>query len=237
MSIFLRSFWATVSLGLAVSVMIGLVLSPGTIRANANEPPQFSLQWDSSGSSIDLATDSLGNVYALGYSGQIEKFDSNGTFITNWGSQATGGISAPNGGFYFPESIAADSENNVYVADTGNHRIQKFDSNGTFITKWGGSGNADGRFQFPQGIAVDSENNVYVADTENNRIQKFDSNGTFITKWGSEVVEGEEFMPRSLTVSDNHVFSTNYSNNTINKFNTIGTFITKWGSEGSADGL
>ena len=75
----------------------------------------------------------------------------------------------------------------MYVVDTLNNRIQKFNSNGTFITKWGSKGTADGQFNFPDGIAVDSSGNVYVADDGNNRIQKFDSNGTFITKWGSKV--------------------------------------------------
>jgi DNA-binding beta-propeller fold protein YncE len=64
----------------------------------------------------------------------------------------------------------------VYVADTSNNRIQKFDSNGTFITKWGNTGSEDGQFVSPLGVAVDSSgNNVYVADTSNNRIQVFSS--------------------------------------------------------------
>ena len=75
----------------------------------------------------------------------------------------------------------------MYVADYDNNRIQKFNSNGTFITKWGSNGSADGQFNDPQGVAVDSSGNVYVADYYNNRIQKFNSNGTFITKWGSMV--------------------------------------------------
>ena len=64
------------------------------------------------------------------------------------------------------------------MADFGNNRIQKFNSNGTFITKWGSDGTADGQFSGPAGVAVDSSGNVYVADLGNNRIQKFTSNGT-----------------------------------------------------------
>ena len=86
--------------------------------------------------------------------------------------------------FSNPSGVAVDSSGNVYVADTGNNRIQKFDSSGGFIAKWGSSGSGDGQFSYPSGVAVDSSGNVYVADTSNQRIQKFNSSGGFITKWG-----------------------------------------------------
>jgi DNA-binding beta-propeller fold protein YncE len=59
------------------------------------------------------------------------------------------------------------------VADTWNHRIQKFDSNGNFIAKWGSLGSGDGEFDSPCGVAVDTQGFVYVADEDNHRIQKF----------------------------------------------------------------
>ena len=72
------------------------------------------------------------------------------------------------------------------MVDNLNGRIQKFDSNGKFITKWGSNGTDNGQFRVPGEISIDPSNRVvYVVDTENDRIQKFDSNGKFITKWGS----------------------------------------------------
>ena len=62
---------------------------------------------------------------------------------------------------------------NVYVADFGNGRIQKFDGSGTFLTKWGTPGSAGGQFKFPQGVATDASGNIYVVDLGNYRIQKF----------------------------------------------------------------
>lgn len=67
----------------------------------------------------------------------------------------------------------ADSSDNIYVADWGNNRIQKFDSNGNYITKWGTQGTGDGQFQEPTGIALDSSDNVYIVDRDNSRIQVF----------------------------------------------------------------
>lgn len=56
------------------------------------------------------------------------------------------------------------------MAENGNNRIQKFDSNGNFITKWGTFGDGDGQFVTPEGIAIDSLNNVYVAERNDSSI-------------------------------------------------------------------
>ena len=72
-----------------------------------------------------------------------------------------------------PWGIAVDESGDVYVSDTGNQRIQKFDREGNFITQWGGFGNADGHFNFPYGLSVDSWGNVLVVDSGNMRVQQF----------------------------------------------------------------
>jgi DNA-binding beta-propeller fold protein YncE len=128
-----------------------------------------------------IAVDSLGNVYVDNpHNSLIQKFNSNGGCLTQWGSLGTG-----NGQFNGSIGVAVDSSGNVYVADQYNNRIQKFDSNGGYLTQWGSSGSGNGQFNNPYGVAVDSSDNVYVADENNNRIQKFDSSGNFITQWGS----------------------------------------------------
>jgi len=53
------------------------------------------------------------------------------------------------------------------------YRIQKFDSNGSFLTAWGSAGSGDGQFNSPGGVAVEGGGSVYVADAGNYRIQKF----------------------------------------------------------------
>jgi DNA-binding beta-propeller fold protein YncE len=83
--------------------------------------------------------------------------------------------------------VGVGRDGSVYVADTGNHRIQVFETSGAFITKFGAFGTGDGQFEFPDSIAVDAgTGHVFVADTFNNRIQEFDENGSFITSFGTK---------------------------------------------------
>ncbi len=84
------------------------------------------------------------------------------------------------GQFWYPWGSAVSAvsaDGTVYVLDTGNDRIQKFDPNGTFITAWGTDGSNNGEFDAPRGIAVDSDDNVYVADSGNNRVRRFAPGG------------------------------------------------------------
>ena len=83
-------------------------------------------------------------------------------------------------------ALTIDRNGNIYLVDESNLRIQKFDHNGNFVTKWGTEGEADGQFLHPHVAAVDSEGNVYVTDRDLANVQKFTNDGQFIMKWGSE---------------------------------------------------
>jgi len=109
---------------------------------------------------------------------------------SRWGSYCdlftgAGCMFGGEGQFNHPEGVAVDASGNVYVADTWNHRIQKFDGNGSFMLKWGIRGTAPGQFEYPTGVAVDAAGDVYVADATNSRIQRFTGSGSFVATWGS----------------------------------------------------
>ncbi|MBI5192633.1 MAG: hypothetical protein HZA08_04215, partial [Nitrospirae bacterium] len=70
-------------------------------------------------------------------------------------------------------------------SDYNNHRIQKLDSLGNFLAKWGTAGTGNGQFNNPDDVVLDSAGNIYVADRNNDRIQKFNPSGRFISKWSS----------------------------------------------------
>ncbi len=83
-----------------------------------------------------------------------------------------------------PHGVGVDSAGNIYVGDTDNNRIQKFDNSGTYLGQWGATGTGDGQFRLPKVVKVDSDGSAFVADQFNHLIQKFDSNGAFKAKWG-----------------------------------------------------
>src|SRR5215207_4484620 len=100
------------------------------------------------------------------------------TFSKTWGSAGT-----EDGQFILPHSIAIDIDGNIYVTDTGNNRVQKFNSVGSFITEWGEEGSADGQFRQLHDIAVHPNGKfIYTVELDNHRVQKFFPNGTFISK-------------------------------------------------------
>ncbi|MGB3903488.1 MAG: 6-bladed beta-propeller, partial [Anaerolineae bacterium] len=160
--------------------------------------------------------------------------------VLTWGEPG-----ALEGQFSFPKGLAIDSEGNVYVVDSQNHRVQKFDSEGEFITEWGSSGEAEGQFSEPWGIAVDGDDNVYVADTWNHRLQKFTADGEFITYWGvfqdtgGELLEpqGMFYGPRDIAIDDEgNLYVTDTGNKRVQKFDSEGNPLGQWGGAGPAPG-
>ncbi len=148
-----------------------------------------------------IAVDKDGNIYVADtWNHRIEKFDSNGNFLTKWGEFVnlgdSGGFSDGNKNdkFYGPRGVAVGPDGNVYVTDTGNKRVSIFAPDGSYLREISSgmtpdkiSGNypfnQPGEMNEPIGITVDQQSNVYVADTNNKRIQKFDSSGKFVTQW------------------------------------------------------
>ncbi|MBN1223362.1 MAG: NHL repeat-containing protein [Candidatus Aminicenantes bacterium] len=79
--------------------------------------------------------------------------------------------------FYMPSDIGFDKEGNIYVLDSGNHRIQKFGPDGRYVATIGNAGEGPGEFQYPFSFDVDAEGYIYVSDSGNQRIQVLTPDG------------------------------------------------------------
>jgi DNA-binding beta-propeller fold protein YncE len=139
-----------------------------------------------------------GSVYiADSRNNRIVHLSEDGAFLNEWGTygETTQTSEAPAGTFREPWGLAVGPDGSVYVADTWNHRVQKFTAGGNFVTMWGYFGQAESPEAFwgPRDVVVDSGGNVFVTDTGNKRVAVFDANGNFITEFGSAGFDRGQF--------------------------------------------
>jgi kumamolisin len=197
-----------------------------------------------------IAIDGSGDLYIADYSNNvIREIAPDGTVSTPYGS-ASGHAGSSNGAgnaalFKTPNSVAADSDNNLYVADTGNNIIRKI-SGGTVSTLAG----TDDAFDSPEGITVDGSGNVYVADTGNNTIREITPGGVVSVLAGQTGVSGfadgdatSEALfngPSGVAVdSAGNVYVADFGNAVIREISsgTVTTIAGQAGQAGYLDGL
>lgn len=207
----------------------------------ANLPPTIPMQplefvWKITGDPnpfsrpIGVAVDAEKNVYVMDAgNSRVQKFDQNGKFLLMWGSKGDGdgqfNIRMPDEG-----SVAVDAEENVYVGDADNYRVEKFDRNGKFLTEWGTQGTGDSQFTEIADIAIDNQNDVYVSDFQNDTVQKFNSNGGFLLRWGSPGFMEGQFNGAGSIVFDSqgNVIVAEVETGRLQKFDNKGRFLSKY---------
>jgi len=157
-----------------------------------------------------LAIDGSGNIFVADMlDGMIREISpSTGTVTTLAGSGDT--TASVNGtgtaaSFYFPNSLAVDASDNIYVTEYATNLIRKVDPTGV-VTTFAGNGAAgqadstgtSASFNGPSGIAVDKSGNLYVADTYNNVIRKITPAGVVSTIAGSGIAGSRNGKAQSL---------------------------------------
>ncbi len=207
---------------------------------------QFETEWGSYGGGHGqfgpiggLATDGAGNVYVVDSShNRIEKFSSDGEFITAWGHTGSelgqfrffsskNPTQPPGGG------IAVAGEY-VYVADSGNNRIERFNLQGGEPLEWGSYGSGPGQFSYPRGVAANAAE-VLVADDDNSRIEKFTPEGVYQGSAGTHGTGPGQFgFPYGVSLdAAGNVYVADDINHRIVKLNPELGYIGTWGSYGS----
>jgi ABC-type spermidine/putrescine transport system permease subunit II len=181
-----------------------IVLEPHYQRVNVFSPEGNLLaQWGKHGTNSGelmmpraVAVNSRHEVLLSEY-GLVERVQE----FTAHGEKLLASLGHPGNGpgeFNRPEGLCVDAQDRIYVADSCNHRIQVFGSDGKFLRAYGKAGKGKGELSYPYDICVDSAGRQYVCEFGNSRIQVFDANdqpleiiggpglapGQFANPWG-----------------------------------------------------
>ena len=209
-----------------------------------------------------ITVDHHGNVYLADFlEHRVRKIETTG-IITTLAGNGQAGYSGDNGPAISaqlnqPQGITIDNEGNLYLADSGNHRIRKIDNYGIITTiagdgsteiigtsitgpiyegTYGGDGEpaTTAQLNYPTDIAIDSLNNLYITDTNNNRLRKIDTSG-IITTFLGDGSEEQLNHPTGITIDNhNNLYLADTKNHLIRKLDPQGlmTIIAGNGAQG-----
>ena len=201
-----------------------------------------------------VAVDASGNLFIADYfNNLIRKMNTNGIITTVAGGGANGlgdGGAATNASLSEPSDVAVDASGNLFIADEGDYRIRKVNTNGIIVTVAGngtngfsGDGGAatNASLCLPRGVAMDASGNLFIADMNNNRIRKVNTNGIITTVAGigaagqgygysgdgGAATNARLFWPYGVAVdATGNLFIADMRNNRIRNVNTKGIITT-----------
>lgn len=182
---------------------------PGTLGVGNLGPFQYV---------ADIAEDEAGNWFVSEFGNEnedrIRKLNPQGEHITSFGNHGSGPgeMSRPRGLSIY--------NNELYVADSCNHRIQVFSLDGKYLRSIGSQGTEPGQLQYPYDVMVRSDGSLFVAEWGSHRIQKFDQAGKSLGLWGKAGREpGCLFQPWGLACTAKKVYILDSENHRIQRVN------------------
>ena len=158
-------------------------------------------------------------------------FDKEGNCLRKLGSQGENA-----GQFNEPCGVTYLNDNEILIADQGNHRIQQVNvQTGTAVKSFGEYGEGKGQFFRPTDVCLDEQNRIVVTEYCNDRIQVMTQEGETVTMFGDS---GPEKLnrPTSCIPYKNMFLVADSRNNCIKVFDRSGTFLYKFGKQGNQDG-
>ena len=152
---------------------------------------------------------------------RIQVLSSDLEFVTCYGSEGS-----DHGQFIRPWDVSFISCGDVYIADSGNHRIQVFkyhcmDKKFVFLNVFGEEGRDEGQLNWPSSICVDSENRVYVTEDHNYRVSIFSHVGKFLKSFGKKGKSLGKFdLPHGIVIDNKSgdIYISDHKNNRLQVF-------------------
>lgn len=170
----------------------------------------------------------------------IHHFTTSGTYIESLSGTDKNCVSSRAGQFNSPQAVAQAADGSVWVADTGNHRLQHFDAQGHLLAMVGDRGylrglseepTTPGTFQKPTALALAPDGSVWVLDTLNHRLQHFTAEGKFIAVVGSKGTAAGQFLnPTDIAIAKDGSLWVTDAGNRIQHLSQDGHVIKQFGS-------
>jgi sugar lactone lactonase YvrE len=185
---------------------------------------------------VSVALDNKGLLWVLDKRrSRAMKLDGRGNVIYSFGSSGKG-----EGYFKNPADITISKKGIIYIADSGNGRVQAFNSDGVFLDVIGQKEkNRDGKslLENPISIVLDKEGHLYVLDDKTYRVAVFSSKWKLVRTFGKKGPgRGEFSKPKSIALTENEVFVLDAGTNSIKVFTPKGKFLREFGAEGTGNG-
>ena len=168
-----------------------------------------------------IAIDDMDNIYVTSCH-KLQKFTSSGKLIKCVGQEGS------KEGEFDPRGVTLHN-NEVYVCDRDNHRIQVFDLELNVIQSIGSYGKGRGEFNAPYDVKFDTGGCMYVADFNNARVQVLDRSGHFVRVFGVKG-KGKLHRPSALHIVDKYVYVSEHLGQCIVVYKTSGQFVTSFGA-------
>ena len=180
-----------------------------------------------------IAIHDSGDIYVACLDDCIHVFDQGGHKKRTIGSGGSG-----DGQFCGPFGISIKGDV-MYVADTGNDRIQKLTTGGQFLQKFGQHGSCQGQFSYPVSVIIDQRDRMIVADNKNHRVVILDQNGSWLLTINGNVSNAQGFKdPRGLALdSQGNIHVAAWGSDTIKVFTPEGTYVRSYGDVMGPSGI
>jgi uncharacterized protein (TIGR03663 family) len=168
---------------------------------------------------------------------RIVVLDQSGRMVREIGSykdtQDSADPSVDTGFFFGPRDVAV-TDDEIYVVDTGNERVEVFGLDGTFKRAFGGHGSEPGKLLEPVGVALGQDGRVYIADSGNARISVFAADGTPLAQWPVDAWDGQAYFEPYLTFDQNgNLYATSSATGSIEVYDPNGQLIDEIQTVGS----
>jgi hypothetical protein len=154
-------------------------------------------------------------------------------FVLSWGQKGD-----KPGEFFSPISLAFNKQDELFVTDLNNARVQKFTTGGRFLSSFDLPSDTPPRKScIIGGMAIDDKGLIYLSFMVQNKIAVYDETGKLVRDWGKKGgADGEFWQPGGIVIVGNQLYVADQCNHRVQRFTLDGKYLAKWGAHGSAPG-